>query len=135
MDDAVRTGGDVGGRFTDVVLVADGAVTTAGFGDVLEIGRQDRPAQYDLDAERATPEGVERPVAEALAAFREYERTATTAADAAVTPVIRDYLDRLTRRAERSGLPAPRVMQSNGGTAHAEDDPGAAWDDGSEVDR
>ncbi|WP_276254633.1 hydantoinase/oxoprolinase family protein [Halomontanus rarus] len=53
-------------------------VTTAGFRDVLEIGRQDRPALYDLAAERpepliprrrrfevderATPEGIERPV-------------------------------------------------------------------------
>jgi len=53
-------------------------VTTEGFRDVLEIGRQDRPALYDLDAEkpttlvpgrrrfeldeRATGEGIERPV-------------------------------------------------------------------------
>jgi len=127
-------GVDVGGTFTDVVLVADGAVTTAkvpttgdqsegvlagietaceragvdpgdidrfrhgttvatnamleregartalvtteGFADVLAIGRQDRPALYDLDAsapdplvprerryelaERATTDGIER---------------------------------------------------------------------------
>ncbi|MEA1931770.1 MAG: hydantoinase/oxoprolinase family protein [Euryarchaeota archaeon] len=53
-------------------------VTTEGFRDVLEIGRQDRPALYDLDAEKPTPlvprrrrfelderattEGIERPV-------------------------------------------------------------------------
>jgi len=53
-------------------------VTTKGFRDVLEIGRQDRPALYDLDAEKPTPlvpgrrrfelderattEGIERPV-------------------------------------------------------------------------
>ncbi|WP_336023641.1 hydantoinase/oxoprolinase family protein [Halobellus salinisoli] len=30
-------------------------VTTAGFRDVLEIGRQDRPSLYDLDAEKRTP--------------------------------------------------------------------------------
>ena len=30
-------------------------VTTAGFRDVLEIGRQDRPSLYDLDAEKPTP--------------------------------------------------------------------------------
>ncbi|AQL42623.1 5-oxoprolinase [Halorientalis sp. IM1011] len=30
-------------------------VTTAGFRDVLEIGRQDRPALYDLDAEKPAP--------------------------------------------------------------------------------
>ena len=55
-------------------------VTTEGFRDVLEIGRQDRPALYDIDAEkpaplvprerrygvaeRTTPEGVERGVDE-----------------------------------------------------------------------
>ncbi|MUW14174.1 hydantoinase/oxoprolinase family protein, partial [Halorubrum sp. CBA1125] len=30
-------------------------VTTEGFRDVLEIGRQDRPALYDLDAEKPAP--------------------------------------------------------------------------------
>ena len=55
-------------------------VTTEGFGDVLQIGRQDRPELYDLDAEKPTPlvprqrrfelderstvEGIERPVDE-----------------------------------------------------------------------
>ena len=242
MDDSVRVGVDVGGTFTDVVLVgddglttakvptttpqhegvldgiaaacdtaginpevidrfrhamtvgtnalleADGAetalVTTAGFADVLAIGRQDRPALYDqrvarpeplvpaarryeLD-ERATTDGIERPVdpeevrdladeidAEAvavsllhayahpenerrvaeilreeldvpvsashdvLAAFREYERTATTVADAFLTPVLSTYLDRLVDGAQARGLPEPRVMQSNGGIADA----------------
>jgi len=163
-------------------------VTTAGFGDVLEIGRQDRPALYDLEArkpdplvpaerrfevdERATVDGIERPVDEAeirtvadeirehgdvdavaisflhayahpenerraadilreelgaavsashevLAEFREYERTATTVADAAVTPVVDDYLARLDERATERGLPSPRVMQANGGIADA----------------
>ena len=53
-------------------------VTTEGFRDVLEIGRQDRPSLYDLDAEkpeplvprrrrfeldeRATPDGIERSI-------------------------------------------------------------------------
>jgi len=237
----IRLGVDVGGTFTDVVLVADGLatakvpttadqsegvlagveaaceaagvdpadvegfrhgmtvatnallegegaetalVTTEGFRDVLAIGRQDRPALYDIDAgkpdplvprerryeldERATADGVERAVDEGevreladevgadsvavsllhsyahpdnerrtaavlreeldanvvashetLAAFREYERTATTAADAYVTPVIADYLGRLEERADERGLPAPRVMQSNGGIADA----------------
>lgn len=159
-------------------------VTTAGFADVLAIGRQDRPALYDLDArkpeplvpadrryevaERATTEGIETPVDEGelravadaidadavavaflhayahpenervaarvlraeldvpvsashevLAEFREYERTATTVADAVVTPVIDAYLRRLEREATDRGLPAPRVMQANGGIADA----------------
>jgi len=161
-------------------------VTTDGFRDVLAIGRQDRPALYDLSAEKPTPlvprerrhevaerattDGIERsvdptavrnlaaaidedveavavcllhayahpenerrvarilreelgvPVSashEVLAAFREYERTATTVADATVTPVIDDYLGRLEERAAERNLPAPRVMQSNGGIADA----------------
>ncbi|MFB6183871.1 MAG: hydantoinase/oxoprolinase family protein [Haloarculaceae archaeon] len=246
MDDGrrIRLGVDVGGTFTDVVLLVEGAVTTAkvpttddqsvgvvegvavaceragvdpadvtrfrhattvsvnamlegegaetalvttaGFGDVLAIGRQNRPALYDLSAakpaplvpadrrieldERATTEGVERavddgdvadvvaalpddleavavsllhayahpdnerrvaaalreeldcPVSvshEVLAEFREYERTATTVADAYLTPVIDDYLGRLLSRAADLGLPDPRVMQANGGIADA----------------
>ena len=163
-------------------------VTTAGFRDVLEIARQDRPALYDLDAtkaeplvprsrrfeidERATTAGIEQPVdpdavrdlardiaatdAESIAVcllhayahpdneqrvaeilraeldipvsashevlpeFREFERTATTAVDAYVTPAIRGYLTRLTERATDAGVPEPRVMQANGGTAAAE---------------
>ena len=66
----------------NALLEDDGAktalVTTEGFRDVLEIGRQDRPSLYDLDAEkrspivprrrrfevseRATADGIERPV-------------------------------------------------------------------------
>ncbi|MFW6000427.1 MAG: hydantoinase/oxoprolinase N-terminal domain-containing protein, partial [Halorubrum sp.] len=176
----------------NALLERDGArtalVTTAGFRDVLEIGRQDRPDLYDLDAtkpeplvprrrrfeidERATAAGVERPVDEdevravaaeiadcgaesvavsllhayahpenerraaavlreeldvpvsvsheVLAEFREYERTATTAAEAYVTPAIEGYVGRLVDRATDAGLPAPRIMGANGGTAAAE---------------
>ena len=176
----------------NALLERDGAktalVTTEGFRDVLEIGRQDRPALYDLDAEkpdplvprrrrfeldeRASPEGIERgvdgkavrevageiaetgaesvavcllfayahpenearvasilreeldvPISvshEVLSEFREFERTATTVADAYVRPAIEGYLGRLIDRAETAGLPAPRVMKSNGGVADAE---------------
>ena len=176
----------------NALLERDGAktalVTTEGFRDVLEIGRQDRPALDDLDAEkpdplvprrrrfeldeRATPEGIERdidepavreiadeiartgaesvavcllfayahpgnesrvadilreelsvPVSvshEVLSEFREFERTATTVADAYVRPAIEGYLGRLVDRARETGLPAPRVMKSNGGVAEAE---------------
>ncbi|WP_137283738.1 hydantoinase/oxoprolinase family protein [Halorussus salinisoli] len=177
---------------TNALLEESGArtalVTTEGFRDVLEIGRQDRPALYDLNAEkpdplvprrrrfevaeRATPEGVERAPDEAavrdladeiretdtesvaiallhayadpaneqavaeilreeldasvsashevLAAFREYERTATTVVDAYVTPKIDAYLGRLVERAVEAEIPPPLVMQSNGGIADAE---------------
>ena len=170
----------------NALLERDGAetalFTTAGFADVLEIARQDRPALYDLSAdkpdplvgrerrytveERATPDGIEAPVDpeavrelaggieaesvavsllhayahpeneqrvveilreeldcpvsasnEVLATVREYERTATTVAEAFVTPVVDAYLDRLVSRASAAGLPEPRVMQGNGGIA------------------
>ena len=177
---------------TNALLERDGArtalVTTAGFRDVLEIGRQDRPDLYDLDAEKPDPlvprrrrfeldertgaDGVERPVDpeavaelaatiaerdvdsvavcllhayadpenervaaetlraeldvpvsashEVLAEFREYERTATTAADAYVRPAIERYVGRLAGAAEAAGMPAPWIMQSNGGVADAD---------------
>jgi N-methylhydantoinase A len=161
-------------------------VTTAGFRDVLEIGRQNRPALYDLAAdrppplvprelrftvaERMGPAGVlvpldpaetdrvvaalaaaeveavavclifgflhpehERAVGAAVRAalpgvavslssellpeFREYERTATVAADAYLAPRVKAYLHRLAGRAAERGLPDPLVMQSTGGVA------------------
>ncbi|MDR9430027.1 MAG: hydantoinase/oxoprolinase family protein [Natronomonas sp.] len=163
-------------------------VTTAGFRDVLEIGRQARPDLYDLDVdkptplvprrrrfeldERATPEGIDVPVDEdevrdvaaaiestgaesvavsllhayahpenervvtetlreeldvpvsasheVLSEFREFERTATTVADAYVAPGIGGYLGRLLDRSREEGLPEPRIMKSNGGVADIE---------------
>jgi N-methylhydantoinase A len=162
-------------------------VTTGGFRDVLEIGRQARPSLYDFDAEkpdpivprrrryeleeRASTDGIETPLDpdavrklaadldgsdvesvalsflhayshdenertaaailrdeldvpvsashEVLAEFREYERTATTAVDAYVTPKIDAYVGRLEERARNLGIPTPRIMQSNGGIADA----------------
>ncbi|WP_418282867.1 hydantoinase/oxoprolinase family protein [Halorubrum sp. DTA98] len=176
----------------NALLERDGArtalVTTEGFRDVLEIGRQTRPDLYDLDAEkpdplvprrrrfevdeRAIPEAIEETVdAEAVRAiadeirasdaesaavcllhayaqpsnerrvaellreelsvpvsashevlpeFREFERTATTAAEAYVTPGIDGYLGRLLDGAREEGLPDPRIMGSNGGVADVE---------------
>jgi N-methylhydantoinase A len=174
----------------NALLERDGAetalVTTEGFRDVLEIGRQTRPDLYDLFSERTEPlvprrrrfeidertttagietavdpdevaeltdqledaesvavsllhaysdpenetlvadrlrEHLDVPVSashEVLPAFREYERTSTTVVDAYVRPAIDSYLRRLTERARDAGLPEPRVMQSNGGTADAE---------------
>jgi N-methylhydantoinase A len=51
--------------------------------------------------------------------FREYERCVTTIVDAAVSPLLRGYLSRLTERASAAGLPEPEVMLSSGGTASA----------------
>ena len=56
---------------------------------------------------------------ETAGVFREYERCATTVVDAALSPLLRGYLERLTERAREVGLPDPEVMLSSGGTASA----------------
>lgn len=112
----------------NALLEEDGArtglVTTEGFRDVLEIGRQDRPSLYDLDAEkpaplvpgrrrfevdeRATVEGIERPVDDAdarrvAAALREADVESVAVSllhayahpenEARVADVLREALD------------------------------------------
>ncbi len=68
------------------------------------------------DALRAALPGVHVSASsEVLPEFREYERLSTTAVDAYLTPVLRRYLRRLGERAQAAGLPAPAIMQSNGG--------------------
>ncbi|HEX2232498.1 MAG TPA: hydantoinase/oxoprolinase N-terminal domain-containing protein, partial [Thermoleophilaceae bacterium] len=56
---------------------------------------------------------------ETAGVFREYERCATTIVDAALSPLLRGYLERLAERAGDEGLPVPEVMLSSGGTAEA----------------
>jgi N-methylhydantoinase A len=56
---------------------------------------------------------------ETAGVFREYERCVTTVVDAAVSPLLRGYLARLSERATAEGLPEPEVMLSSGGTASA----------------
>ena len=56
---------------------------------------------------------------EAAGVFREYERCATTIVDAALSPLLRRYLERLADRARRAGLPVPEIMLSGGGVAPA----------------
>jgi len=55
----------------------------------------------------------------AVGTFREHERAATTEVDAALSPLLAEYLGRLVERAEEAGLPRPDVMQSSGGLADA----------------
>ncbi len=163
-------------------------LTTRGFRDVLEIGRQIRPTLFDWEAEKPEPvvprrwrfEVTERVTArgevkaaasrsevEAIAAqlraaeietvavsflfsflcpeheeavgrwlaeelpgvdlslscrvlpeYREYERTATTAANAFLMPIMRRYADGLDRLKASTGIAAPlHLLQSNGGLA------------------
>ncbi|MFC7075922.1 hydantoinase/oxoprolinase family protein [Haloarcula halophila] len=77
----------------------------------------ERTAAETLRAELDVPVSASH---EVLGEFREYERTATTVADAVLTPVIDDYVGRLVAGATERGLPAPRIMQSNGGITDAE---------------
>jgi N-methylhydantoinase A len=56
---------------------------------------------------------------EVVGTFREYERTATTALDAALSPLLRSYLGALCEQARDAGLPEPGIMQSSGGLTDA----------------
>ena len=57
---------------------------------------------------------------EVVGTFREYERAATTEVDAALSPLLGDYLRTLAERTEEVGIPAPAIMQSNGGLIDAD---------------
>lgn len=70
-----------------------------------------------LDAER--PEVHVSTSHETAGVFREYERCATTVVDAALSPLLRRYLERLAERSRDAGLPEPEVMLSGGGVADA----------------
>jgi N-methylhydantoinase A len=52
---------------------------------------------------------------ELVGTFREYERTATTVLDAALSPELASYLRRLSRDSIEMKLTVPLVMQSSGG--------------------
>jgi N-methylhydantoinase A len=58
---------------------------------------------------------------EVLPEIREYERTATTVAEAYLRPVVARYLQRLADRVSGGGFPAPAVMTSSGGVLPAEE--------------
>jgi N-methylhydantoinase A len=80
------------------------------------------------DHERAVAELIQRELPEVhvstshetAGVFREYERCATTVVDAALSPLLRRYLERLAGRAREEGLEVPEVMLSGGGVAGAE---------------
>jgi N-methylhydantoinase A len=65
---------------------------------------------------------------EVVGTFREYERAATTEVDAALSPLLAGYLRRLLHRCDELSLPAPAIMQSNGGLIELEAAAGhASW--------
>jgi N-methylhydantoinase A len=53
--------------------------------------------------------------ADLVGTFREYERTATTVLDAALSPLLGGYLERLRAGAQQEGLREAEIMQSSGG--------------------
>lgn len=55
-----------------------------------------------------------------IGTFREYERAASTEVDAALSPLLSNYLRKLGVSAKREGLPPVEVMQSSGGLADAD---------------
>jgi N-methylhydantoinase A len=83
-------------------------------------------AFHDVRHERALGDAL-RPhtdvvlSSEVLPEIREYERTATTVAEAYLRPSVATYLMRLGERLEARGYPAPAVMTSAGGMRTAED--------------
>ncbi len=70
-----------------------------------------------LLAERLPPWTHVSVSSELVGTFREYERTATTVLDAALSPLVGSYLRRLAARASARGLVEPEIMQSSGGLA------------------
>jgi N-methylhydantoinase A len=56
---------------------------------------------------------------ELVGTFREYERTATTALDASLSPPLAAYLGELRSQAAGVGMREPQVMQSSGGLTEA----------------
>lgn len=102
-DDAeLRHGSTVG---TNALLERKGArtalVTTEGFRDVLEIGRQARPSLYDIDVDRPAP------LVERALRFEIPERV--TWDGSVVTPLDRGRLERIVRRLQRARIESVAV--------------------------
>src|SRR5437870_2530985 len=100
-------GVDVGGTFTDAVVLDSGRVTTA------------KVLTAPLQAEAVVAAAAAHVVGshEVAPEFREYERASTTAADAYLGPVVARYLRALSAAATAARLPTPFVMRSSGGVA------------------
>ena len=79
-----------------------------------------RHPAHERRAAAALDEGIHVSTShETAGVFREYERCATTVVDAALSPLLRRYLERLSVRTREEGLPDPQVMLSSGGVAGA----------------
>ena len=79
-----------------------------------------RHPEHEVACGEALGEGIHVSLShETAGVFREYERCATTVVDAALSPLLRRYLERLGERATDAGLPVPEIMLSGGGVAPA----------------
>jgi N-methylhydantoinase A len=79
-----------------------------------------RHQEHERRAAELVPEGIHVSTShETAGVVREYERCATTVVDAALSPLLRRYLERLSERAGAAGLPDPEIMLSGGGVAAA----------------
>jgi len=79
-----------------------------------------RHPDHERRAAESLSEGIHVSTShETAGVFREYERCATTVVDAALSPLLRRYLERLSERTREEGLPQPQVMLSSGGVAGA----------------
>src|SRR5256885_8783606 len=79
-----------------------------------------RNQDHERRVEELVPDHIHVSTSHATAGvFREYERCATTIVDAALSPLLRRYLENLAERADEAGLPRPEVMLSGGGVADA----------------
>jgi N-methylhydantoinase A len=79
-----------------------------------------RHPEHEVACSEALGDGVHVSLShETAGVFREYERCATTIVDAALSPLLRRYLERLADRAVEAGLPVPEIMLSGGGVAPA----------------
>src|SRR4051812_13188247 len=75
-----------------------------------------RHQEHERRIEELVPDGIHVSTSHATAGvFREYERCATTVVDAALSPLLRRYLERLAERSGDAGLPRPEGMLSGGG--------------------
>ena len=92
-----------------------------------------RHPEHEQALARALAEALPRDVHVSLShdvvgTFREFERAATTEIDAALSPLLATYLRRLAARSGQAELPAPAIMQSNGGLIDLEAAAGhASW--------
>lgn len=109
--EAARIAGEAAGRGARVVAVA-----------LLH-------AHADAAHERALAQALARALpgadvvlsSDVFPEIREYERTATTVAEAYLRPGVSRYLERLAERLAAGGFPAPGVMTSSGGMRTARD--------------